>query len=265
MRSGVATSGNSSTRSFGGKLRLDRNWLRTFFFVEGGGVYQGAEEGAIFAIGTPASYEIVDDRETVTKAEKYFLETGFERRVTEKFFWTIGGGWRRDIFAGVEHQVSARGGVGYVDVSPRSEFKAAALATYTDQNDVVEDPTLENPFFGGRLTFDYLKKFGEGDRSQFKTFLAVDQNFQTSDDTRVLWENTLTVTMTARLALQLGYVLNWRNLPAFEEIDVFSLRPPDGVSTGTVLRRLGKLDQTFTASLVINWSPRPPSAAKPTP
>ena len=102
----------------------------------------------------------------------------------------------------------------------------------------------------------------EGDRSQFKTFLAVDQNFQTSDDTRVLWENTLTVTMTARLALQLGYVLNWRNLPAFEEIDVFSLRPPDGVSTGTVLRRLGKLDQTFTASLVINWSPRPPSACR---
>jgi hypothetical protein len=263
--SGVATSGNSSTRSFGGKLRLDRNWLRTFFFVEGGGIYQGAREGEIFAIGTPASYEIVDARENVTKAEKYFLETGFERRVTEKFYWTIGGGWRRDIFAGIEHQVSARGGVGYVDVSPRSEFKAAALATYTDQNDLVEDPELENPFFGGRMTFEYLKKFGEGERSQFKTVLAVDQNFQTGEDTRVLWENTLTVTMTARLALQLGYILNWRNLPAYEEINVFSLRPPGGVNTGTVLRRLEKLDQTFTASLVLNWSPRPPSAAKPTP
>ena len=263
--SGVATSGNSSTRSLGGKLRLERNWLRTFFFVEGGGVYQAAREGELFALGTPASFELVDERDTVTKAEKYFTETGFERGVTEKFYWTLGAGWRRDIFSGVEHQVSARGGVGYVDVSPRSEFKAAALATYTDQQDIVEDPELENPFFGGRMTFDYLKKFGEGDRSQFKTFLAVDQNFQTSDDTRILWDNALTVTMTARLALQVGYILNWRNLPAFEEIPVFSLQPPNGVNTGTVLRRLDKLDQTFQVSLVVNWSPRPPSAAKPTP
>ena len=234
-------------------------------FVEGGGVYQAAREGELFAVGTPASFELVDQRDTVTKAEKYFLETGFERRVTEKFYWTVGGGWRRDIFSGVEHQVSARGGVGYVDVSPRSEFKAAALATYTDQQDIVEDPELENPFFGGRMTFDFLKKFGEGDRSQFKTFLAVDQNFQTSEDTRILWDNALTVTMTARLALQVGYILNWRNLPALEEIPVFSLQPPAGVNTGTVLRRLDKLDQTFQVSLVVNWSPRPPSAAKPTP
>jgi Protein of unknown function, DUF481 len=263
--SGVATSGNSSTRSLGGKLRLDRNWLRTVFFVEGGGVYQAAREGEIFALGTPASYEFVDERDMVTKAEKYFAETGFERRVTEKFYWTLGAGWRRDIFSGVEHQASARGGVGYVDVSPRSEFKAAALATYSDQQDLVEDPELDSPFFGGRMTFDYLKKFGEEARSQFHTFLAVDQNFQTSDDTRLLWENALTVTMTARLALQVGYILSWRNLPAYEEVTVLSLRPPDGVSTGTVLRRLEKLDQTFQVSLVVNWSPRPPSAARPTP
>jgi hypothetical protein len=262
--SGVATSGNSSTRSLGGKLRLDRAWLRTFFFVEGGGVTQSADEGEIFALGTQNAFEIVDQRESEKKAESFFTEIGFERRMTERWFWTIGSGWRRDVFAGIDSQLSARGGFGFVAVGPRSEFKLGALATYTDQNDIVPDPELENPFFGGRFTLELLRKFGQGDRSAFKTFFALDQNFQTSEDTRVLWDSSLTVAINTRLALQVGYVLNWRNLPAYEEVPLF-LVPPPAPSTGSVLRRLDEIDQTFQVSLVLNWTPRPPSAAKPTP
>ncbi len=262
---GVFTSGNSSTSSLGTKLRFERNWIRTFFFFEGAAVYQSAAEGVLFAVGTPDDFTLVDERESEQKAENYYLETGFERRLTDRWFWTLGSGWRRDLFAGIESQLSLRGGAGYAHVTPTSEVKLGALITFTDQQDVAPDPELENPFVGGRLYAEYLKKFGDGARSQFKSRFALDQNFQTGDDTRVLWDNALTVSMTRRLAIQVGYLLNWRNLPAFEEIRLFTARPPEGSSSTTVLRRLDKLDQTLQVSLVINWSSPPPPAANPTP
>jgi putative salt-induced outer membrane protein YdiY len=263
--SGVSTSGNTSTRSFGGKLRVDRFGERTLFFFEGGGIYQSDKEGDIFAVGTPDAFVVRDERESVKKAERYYSELGLERKLGQKFFASLGGGWKRDLFAGIERQVSLRGGVGYAHVTPEREFKLGALVTFTDQKDLVEDPDLQNPFVGGRLTAEYLRKFGEGLRNKFSSRFALDQNFETSEDTRILWDNALTVTMTRRLALQVGYILNWRNLPAFEDVPLFPEDPPEGPPTGSVLRRLDSLDQTFQVSLVISWPPRQVPVAKPNP
>jgi len=256
---GVATSGNSSTRSFGAKIRADRNWSRTFFFLESAGVYQGAEEGALFAVGTPDDFTLVDERDTETKAQNYYVETGLERRLNERWFWTVGSGWKRDTFAGIESQLSLRGGLGYGRVAPSREFKGGALVTFTDQDDVTPDPTLENPFVGGRLWAEFLQKFGDEARSKFQSRFALDQNFQTGDDTRFVWDNALTVSMTRKLALQLGYRMNWRNLPSFEAIPLYDLRPPAGTSSVTVLRRLDKLDQVLQVSLVLSFAPPEPA------
>jgi hypothetical protein len=81
----------------------------------------------------------------------------------------------------------------------------------------------------------------------------------------ILWDNALTVSMNRRLAIQVGYLLNWRNLPSFEAVPLYTLRPPAGSSNATVLNRLEKLDQTLQVSLVINWSSPPAPDTKPTP
>ncbi len=264
--SGVATAGNTSTSSFGAKLRLDRSWLRTLFYAEGAGVYQNAEQGSRFAVGSTDAFTVVDETERVKKAENYYADFGFERRITEQLFWTVGGGWKRDVFSGVDRQLSARGGIGYMRSRQDQELKVGVDATYTDETDVVLDPVRENPFFGGRLVAEWLRKFGDGQRSQFQSKAALDQNLQTTDDTRLHWENALTVNITQRLGLQLGYTLEWRNRPAFEEIAVYAQPPLPGASSNAkVTAPLEKMDHTLQASVVINWSRRPPSVAKPTP
>lgn len=90
--SGVLTGGNTETTSFGAKAHTEYNWLRTQFFLEGSGIRQDAVDKTLFAVGTPASFSITETSIRNKKAENYSAETGFERRVTERFFWSLGEG-----------------------------------------------------------------------------------------------------------------------------------------------------------------------------
>ena len=265
--SGVFTDGNSAGSSFGFKARTERNWLRTQYFLEGGGIRQSATDITRYAVGTPGSFTVTDTETTSTKAENYFAETGFMRRVTESFFWELGGGFKRDLFSGVEELWSGRAGVGYfwTDRSAQ-DLKLGVAATYNHQKEKVDDPATKDQFAGARFTADYSAKFGTSKQSQFQSKLALDENLQVTDDFRSSWDNTLTVSMTRKLALQLGGKWNYRNLPALQEIPLYLVAPTPGASTNLkAYAPYKKSDVWFTVSLVLSWGPAGPSGAKPTP
>ncbi len=265
--SGVLTGGNAEAFSFGLKARTERNWLRTQFYLEGGGIQQEAVDSTLYAVGTPANYTVTDLSVWNKKAENYFAETGFQRRVTERFFWTVDGGFKRDLFSGVEEMYSARAGVGYfwTDRSAQ-DLKLGLEATYNHQKETVPNPDTPDSYPGGRLSVDYAVKFGTNKQSAFTSKLALDQNFQVSKDFRTLWDNALTVALNRRLALQLGGKLAFRNLPALQEIALFPVAPGPGASSSVqVTAPLKKTDTQLTVSFVLNWGPQGPSGDRPTP
>jgi hypothetical protein len=139
--------------------------------------------------------------------------------------------------------------------------------TVNNQNEVVEDPDTRETFAGLRGSFDFRIKFGSEGRSEFASRLALDENLQVTDDFRTDWNNTLTVSMTDRFALQVGGKLNFRNRPALRSVVLFDSPPGPGggAPIGNALAPYEKLDTTFTVALVINWGPKPAKEALPKP
>lgn len=271
----VVTTGNTETSSAALKARVEYNWLRTAFWIEGGGLRQDANEITRYAVGPDSfndttcsgSCALVETSNRSTKAEKYNAELGFERRITERFFWSTGGAYDRDLFSGVERKVAGRLGIGYLWSSrDGGDFKLGVQGTYTNQKEKVKDPKTKDTYAGVRLEADYAVKFGMTKQNAFQSKLGADENVQVTDDFRATWDNTITVTMTQRLALQVGTKTAFRNLPALQEVPLFASAPVPGASASLkTLTPFKKVDNTFQVSLVINWSPHAPTASRPTP
>lgn len=277
--SGVSVAGNSSTITVAGKVRFDRNYLRTFFTLEGGALRGDAKDPAtnglpgVYAVGGAANNGVlcagtcleVDNRDWTQKAENYFGRANLERRVTERFFLYGNGGLVRDLFAGIESDTSVRGGAGYIFSSPeKGELKLDAAVGFASKRQKDPDPAAKESFALAHGGLAWNVKFGDAKRSSFGTNLGVDVNLQVTDDIVGVWQNALTVGMSERLALQIGAGFNYRNLPALNEVDLFSTAPVAGAKPiGKTLVPLEKLDSQVTVSLVIRWSPRPPSVARP--
>ncbi len=220
-----------------------------------------------YAVGTPGDFTVTDVSKRNTKAENYYAETGFERRVTERFFWDLGGGFKRDLFSGVEELWSGRAGIGYFWTDRTSrDLKLGLAATYNHQKEKAPDPATKPSFAGARFTAEYGAKFGTEKQSSFTSKLALDENLEVTDDFRSDWDNALTVSMNRRLALQIGGKWAYRNLPALREVGLFASVPAVGASASDkVFVPYKKSDFWLTASLVLTWGPAGPSGAKPTP
>ena len=249
----VATEGNTKTMNAGLTSNLTRKWLRTEWITTASFVYTGAAEPTRLAVGTPTSFdESVGDRQT--KAEKYFLNSNLKRRVTERFFWNVGGSGERDKFAGLNSRLTGVVGVGYIFTSPTSgnSFTAGVGGTYTAQDEVVDDPETENQFAGIRFTADGEARFGTEKQNAYTSNLVVDENLQDTDDLRFNWQNAIAVEMNQRLALKLGAQVAYDHQPQLIDIPLIL---PNGADGGQVAGRADELDLAITMSIVINIRP----------
>jgi putative salt-induced outer membrane protein YdiY len=256
--------GNTRTNTLGVKADLTRNWLRTSWRNTASFVRTSVGEPTRRAIGTSAANAQLEHGPRITKAEKVFADSNFMRRVTERFYWNVGGTFDRDRFAGLNSRVLGKAGIGYIwENRDNARFSTGAAATFTSQDDVIDDPETENQFAGVQVTAEGERRFGDQNQHVFSSGLVADQNLQDTDDLRFNWDNSLAVAMTRRLALKVGLVLGYDNLPQLVEFPLF-LQTAQGL-TETQIRipgRAEKLDTTATVSLVINLTPGP-SGARP--
>jgi hypothetical protein len=111
-----------------------------------------------------------------------------------------------------------------------------------------------------------LSAFGPGAKSTFNSRLALDENLQSTDDFRGTWWNSLSVSMTGRLALQVSLAVVYDNQPALSQVNLYgssSGSSPTGPITGSVLVPLKKWDRELAVSFVLNLVPRKPSPPPP--
>ena len=114
---------------------------------------------------------------------------------------------------------------------------------------MVEVPDQDGSFVGVRLGWDYLHNFGAS--TTYANILILDDNLEDTSDWRGDMVNSLTVTMTKRLALKASLKWLYDAQPSFEAVP---LQDVLGVPTGELaLVELENLDTIFTTSLVGNW------------
>jgi putative salt-induced outer membrane protein YdiY len=245
----VQTGGNAEASTLALKNALERVWEDALFAFRAGALRAESSTFTRFAVGTPDDFDVVEDETSELTAENYFANFRYDHELRPDFFWFASLGWERNEFAGFSDRTIGTGGVGQIWWEREgAHFRTDYGLTYTRQDDLVENPEIDDSFVGLRLAWDYLRPIGA--RASYQNLLVVHENLDETDDLRADWTNSLQAAMTERLALKVGLQLLWDHLPALAAVPLLE----DGAPTGTVvLAELDELDTLFTAALVVTF------------
>ena len=251
----VATSGNSESETFGFSNTLLHLWDNAEFQFLATGLKAESTSFDRYAVGVdPMNFTTFEDSTTNETAENYLLSASYSREITESFSWLAGAGWDRNRFAGIDNRITVFGGVRNVwRDDDKVKFRTNYLLTYTDQEDVVPNPALEDSFLGAQVGWDYLHAFN--DSTTYENIWVVDLNFDESDDWRSKMVNAVSVAMSKRMALRVSVTWFYDNLPALQTVTLFDQDPalPGAVAIGTVPFELDETDILVTTSLVVDF------------
>ena len=249
----VATSGNSEGSSFAFKNTLLREGQKDLFELKLGGLKVKTTTISLSAVGTPPDVERIEDKDSETTAENYFLTGRYDRKIGERLFWFTGAGWDRNQFAGIQNRYVGFAGVGHKWFdTERRKWRTDYSATATKQENVFDDPDFDDTFLGIRLTSTFLQKFGDNDAGTFGNDTIVDENLDETEDWRVNMTNWVALNMTTHLALKVSLQWLYDNLPSLKAVDLFDPADP-GNTTDTYPVELEELDSIFTTALVIKY------------
>ena len=241
----VLAKGNADTDTFQVRNVFKYKWTKSDFSWEAGILRAGSSDD-IYAVGTEEDFEIVEPPVELDN-NRLYSKLRFMRTINDRFFWYASGDSARDEPSSINRQLIASGGVGNTWAeSDRLTFRTTYGVNYTN-----EDLDLEGVSNFAGYRFFYRLEAGLTESTKIESELTFDGSFEIANDIRLDAFNGVTVAMTDRIALKASLRLNYRNIPALEEID---LEDPDfGVVIGEVIIPKEKLDSTFATSLVISF------------
>ena len=243
----VSVGGNASSSILGLKSTLTATGGRSTFKIEVGGIRGETTFRTRTATGSATNFTVDETTNSQLTAEHYFARGRYDRAFASVFVFS-GAGWDRNTFAGIQNRYSLVAGLGraWVD-SETSRIKTDVGLTYTIQNDVHPAPDVDEGFGGVRLTVDVMRQLSGS--AQFLSVLIVDENVEDTDDLRADWINSLSVSLSERLAFKTSFQLLYDKQPSLESI---GLLDAGGVPTGTdVLTPGDTVDNILTVALVI--------------
>ena len=242
----VSTSGNASASTLGLRSSLVGTGGQNEFKFELGGIRSETEVRTTTATGTAESFTINKTTTAQLTAESYFVRGRYDRAFDGNHVFT-GAGWERNTFAGVRNRYAVVAGLGrtWAD-GDTGRFKTDIGATYTIQKDVDPAPGADDAFGGIRASVDALRHLSESARYTF--VLVTDANVRDTDDFRADWINSLSVTLSDRLAFKTSFQLLYDHQPALLNVPLFDT---EGAETGSVLTPGEEIDSVLTVALVI--------------
>ena len=247
----VLTAGNSETSTLGFKNLYNWKAGKSAVEVKAGATRAETTFKDRIAIDDPNGIQISTIEFTDTTTEIYYLNGKYGREISKRTYWFVGAGWDRNIPAGVKNRYMAEAGLSNIWRSDdHLTFRTDYSATYTDQEDVVENPTVDQSFPGIRLSYTYKHQFGKS--TTYDSILVLDENLDMTSDFRADFTNSVAVAMNKTLALKVSLQWLYDNEPSFGEITLFN---PGDLNTpiGTIPYQLDELDTIFTTSLVVNF------------
>jgi len=242
----VVTSGNSQSSTLGFKNTLTWKKAPSSFELKAGGI---RVETTSVDRSVDAGGAILETETSATTVENYLLTGRYDHILSPKVFWFAGAGWDRNRFAGIDNRYAGFGGLGNIwHDTDHLKFRTDYALTFTKQEDVIDNPAVDDTFAGLRFSWQYFHKFN--DSTSYGNDLVLDENLGETSDWRGDMVNWLAVSMTRRIALKVSLRWMYDNEPSFTTItDPFDQLPPAGT---TAFFQLEELDTIFTTSLVIN-------------
>lgn len=277
----VFTNGNSDAETVGFTNVLGRRWERGRFQLKLDAVksdtaddrFLQIEPGVEWRPGEmPASggTRIVEP-ELEPDVEKYFAEAFYDRRIFETFRWRTGASWDRDLDAGIINRYIGFASLGHQWRNTETLVLYTGYGlSYTDREEQTLDPEKDERFAGLRFEGTWNAKLNEV--VGFENDIRANMSLEDSSDYTVEVNNALSVSMTERLALKIGFRWLYNNEPALEDLDIIArvtVIDPDGtlgtgderfrtVENGGIELDLGEgkerketLDKIFRVSLTI--------------
>ena len=242
----VSTSGNASASTLGLKSSLVGTGGQNTFAFELGGIRSETKVRKTTATGTLERFDLDETTTAQLTAESYFIRGRYDRAFDGNHVFT-GAGWDRNTFAGVRNRYAVVAGLGRTwSDGDTGHFKTDVGATYTIQKDVDPAPGADDSFGGVRVSVDALRHISES--AQYASVLVTDANVRNTDDFRADWINSLSVSLSDRLAFKTSFQLLYDHQPALVNVPLFD---PGGVETGTVLTPGQETDSVLTLALVI--------------
>lgn len=245
----VSATGNQESFTLGLASTLGFLWARSGVNFEAGAVRTESAITTRTAVGTGQDDFVLDDQSNrETTAEAYYARGRYDYSVSERVFFFGGADWLRNTFAGIDSRFLLAAGAGNTWLeSETMSFKTDYGATYTFQQDVIENPFIRNTFPGVRLAYKYWWRLTGS--TEFESRLIADWNLDNTDDVRLDFYNALPISISSKLAFKPALQLLWRNDPSLTEVDLVA---PDGTPTDqSVLVPLQKLDSFFRVALVV--------------
>lgn len=247
----VSTGGNAETQTFGFKNTLIYRWQEGELTIAAGGLRSESTVVSRTAVETPdGGLDFREDSETSLTAEQFYLRGRYDRPISERLFWFAGAGWERNEFAGIRNRYSLVGGIGQIWFETETaRFRTDYGLTYTDQEDLIVDPLLDDAFLGLRLSWDYWRQLTAS--TTVGSVLILDENLDETSDYRADFLNWVAVAMSERLALRVSLEFLFDNEPALVEVPIVSA---DGLPTGaTAAAELDDLDHILSVALVVSF------------
>ena len=241
--------GNSISSTLGLRNVLRRSSDRGELRVDAMARRTDATRTTRTAVGEgPDDFRVDEEQETERSAERYSVQSRYDRTLTPRTFAFGGIGWERNTFAGFDHRTVAVTGVGgQWGEEDRWELKLGSGLTYTVQRDVTPDPAKEDSFAGVRLNLDYTHQLTTG--TQAELHWVVDGNAQEVSDVRADLIQSVSASLTDRLAIKTTLQLKLDSEPPVESVPLVT---PDGEATGDrVLVPLRRADHSLSVALVV--------------
>ncbi len=248
----VWTAGNAEMNTFGLDAQYVYVWERAEAKLQGGAVRSQTTLTTRSAVGTSQdNFALTEIEDTEKTAEAFYARGRYDHQFSDLFYGFGGTDWLRNTFAGIKSRTLLAAGAGNIWAnSERVKFKTDLSATYTFQQDVVENPFVKSNFPGVRFSYDLWTRLTSS--AEFLSVLTGDLNLDDTDDMRFDIINALPVAISSRIQFKPSLQLLWRNQPSLTEV---TLTPPTGqtADTPTVTIPLQKMDSIFKVALVVKF------------
>ncbi|NQT27275.1 DUF481 domain-containing protein [candidate division KSB1 bacterium] len=207
----VNTSGNTETQSFSSKLDVNGTGMGNRYIL--GGSYLYGKSG---------------DIET---ANKLNADVRTERVITGRLFAFVGGGYLQDKYSGFDSRISVGLGLGMDIINQeKHSIKGMLSSMYFFDDYAVPDLESEN-YATGKAGLACDRKIKE--HVTLKVLGDYMVSLEETERYFITGDISLQVGVNSRIAIGLGYLLNYQNAP------------PDPA--------IKKTDTTFLSTVVVNW------------
>ena len=244
--SAIWVDGNSETSTFMFKNNYAYKWDKADLSLKFGVMKADNATITRTAIRNGTEYDVIEEKETETTDEKYYVNFMYNRRVSKRFFWYLGLNWDRNELAGIKNRYA--GGLGLGNVwknTDKIKFSTSYGVNYTKEDVLVEGPDFDGSFASVQAAWSLFCKISE--TTTFTQDFKLNPNVEEGDDYRIELDNLLAVDIIKHMALKVGLQFLYDNQPALTSVTVL------GDNEAPLLLELDELDTIFSTSLTITF------------